>query len=153
MAGRIEDQVSYNPETGEFHWIIAKSKIHIGKRAGGVTERGYRKIRVDGEKYFEHRLAFYFMTGNWPSDQVDHINGIKDDNRWCNLRIANNAQNQWNSKPYSSTGHKGVYKIRNKYRVKGHRDQHLCYTDDFELACAISAAHRELHGEGYARVI
>jgi len=153
MAGRIIDQISYNPVTGMFHWIISKPKIHIGMRAGGLHTKGYRKIRINGKKYFEHRLAFLFMTGDWPEDQVDHINGVPDDNRWANLRLANNAQNQWNSKSYSSTGHKGVYKIRDRYRVKGHQDRHLCYTDDFDLACAISAAHRELHGEGYARVI
>lgn len=152
MAGRIEDQLSYDPICGHFHWMIAKPKVHIGMRAGNLTERGYRKIRINGKKYFEHRLAFYFMTGEWPKDQVDHINGITDDNSWANLREATNGQNQWNAKPYSSTGVKGVYRVRNKYRVKGHQDKHLCYTDDFELACAISGEHREKHGEGFARV-
>lgn len=152
MAGRIEDQLSYNPITGFFHWIVAKPKIHIGMRAGCVYSRGYRRIKIDGKSYKEHRLAFYFMTGEWPKDQVDHINLIRDDNRWENLRVASNAQNQWNSKPYSSTGFKGVYKVGKKFKVKGHQDKYLGYTDNFELACQMSKEHREKHGEGFARV-
>lgn len=152
MAGRIEDQISYDPDTGIFTWTVAKPKVQKGSRAGGESERGYRKIRVNGVKYLEHRLAFYLMTGLWPKDQVDHINTIKNDNRWINLREANNAQNQWNSKAYSSTGVKGVYKVRNKFRVKGHQDKHICYTNNFELACRLSKEHRELYGEGFARV-
>ena len=151
MAGRIEDQIHYDPVTGVFTWEASKPRIRKGSRAGGLTERGYRKIRINGKKYFEHRLAFYLVTGEWPTDQVDHINGTTDDNRWINLREASNGQNQWNAKPYSSTGVKGVYKVGDKYRVKGHLDQHLCYTDDFDLACILSTEHREKHGEGFAR--
>lgn len=150
MAGRIEDQISYDPITGHFHWIISKPKIQKGARAGGLTEKGYRKIRINGKKYFEHRLAVYFMTGEWPEDEVDHENKTKDDNRWDNLRPCTGQQNTWNTKAYSSTGHKGVYKVRGKYRVKGHQDVHLCYTDDLEIAILISSEHRSKYqGEFY----
>ena len=150
MAGRnksselpIEEQVSYDPDTGIFTWIVAKSKIVKGSRAGGLTEKGYRKIKINGKKYFEHRLAVYFMTGSWPEDEVDHINHVKDDNRWENLRPCTGQQNCWDTKGYSNTGYKGVHDMGDgRYRVKGHRDKHLCYVRDAELGALISYEYR-----------
>jgi len=64
--------------------------------AGGDHGSGYKVIGVDGKLYLAHRLAWFFVHGNWPSDQIDHINGIKDDNRICNLREATTSENHQN---------------------------------------------------------
>jgi HNH endonuclease len=52
-----------------------------------INSDGYRVIEIDETEYFAHDLAWLWMTGEFPKGQIEHINGIKDDNRWCNLRI------------------------------------------------------------------
>ena len=76
---------------------------------------------LQGKTYREHRVVFLYMTGEWPALQVDHINQIKDDNRWCNLRNVSPAINCQNRPLYknSTSGHTGVYwdKNINKWKV------------------------------------
>ena len=86
----------YDPETGSFTWIVTKSAQRAGARAGGVDRHGYRRLQIDGAQYLEHRLAFLYMTGAFPPDEVDHINRDRSDNRWENLRPADRIQNQGN---------------------------------------------------------
>ena len=73
--------LTYDPETGVFRWKVDRGqRVKVGDIAG--TEfNGYRRIRIKGRAFKAHRLAFLLMTGAMPSDQVDHINGQKDDNR------------------------------------------------------------------------
>jgi len=67
------------------------------KIAGSVNNLGYVKIKLNGKSYAAHRLAFLYVTGSWPENQVDHINRIRTDNRWENLRKASNAENMLNT--------------------------------------------------------
>ena len=102
--------LNYNPETGIFTWISARPKIRIGNIAGGLCDKGYIKIKIDGKKYFAHRLAWLYMTGELPENDIDHINLIRNDNRFCNLRKATRSQNQGNQRKYinNKSGIKGV---------------------------------------------
>jgi len=107
----LKQILSYNPDTGI--WVWQKSlalQIKIGQQAGTILKSGYRHIRINYKHYKAYRLAWLYMTGEWPKEQIDHINGIKDDNRWCNLREATTQQNGWNSKkPKNNTsGYKGI---------------------------------------------
>jgi len=81
-----------------------------GMIAGGKEAKGYLSIRIDGKRYKSHRLAWLYMTGRWPKDQIDHLNGVRDDNHWFNLREANASQNRRNSAGNSSSSsiYKGV---------------------------------------------
>jgi len=104
--------LSYDPETGNFTWRVTRkwARQVAGDRAGhinGVT--GYRYITIKRKNYYEHRLAWYFMTGNLP-DEIDHINRIKDDNRFVNLRLASRSKNNSNKNTdrRNSSGYKGV---------------------------------------------
>jgi hypothetical protein len=110
---RLLESLSYDPVTGIFIWVRDPKfyRIKKGDLAGSITKLGYRKIRIDGKIYFAHRLAWYFMMKRYPDCDIDHINGIKDDNRWENLRAATASQNQMNrTKTRSNTsGFKGVY--------------------------------------------
>jgi hypothetical protein len=104
-AERLREMLHYDPETGVF-----TSKSHrtsnatAGKVAGWVRPNGYRQISVDGFRYRAHRLAWVYMTGGWPQDDVDHINRFRDDNRWVNLRAATRGENLQNA----SLSHRNV---------------------------------------------
>ena len=100
----------YEPDTGMFTWLIDNGKrCWKGRVAGSVNRLGYRIIRIDKKAYRGGRLAWLYMTGGWPKVYIDHINCIKDDDRWCNLREADEYQNIYN---------KGI-SIRNTSGFKG----------------------------------
>lgn len=118
MENNLTDVLDYNPDTGHFTWLVSLKSGSAGKRAGHLKKnKGYRYIEVYGKTYAEHRLAWLFVNGSEPKDQIDHINGVKDDNRISNLREATNAQNRSNTRSTNKHGLKGVaYKpwIKNK---------------------------------------
>lgn len=109
--------LKYNPVTGHFIWKNHPYKNIRGKRAGWRESTGYRIVSLHRVKAFEHRLAWYYMTSEWPKDQIDHINGIRDDNRWCNLREATVAQNNASKKirKNNESGMTGVFYNRNRW--------------------------------------
>src|SRR5690554_2331296 len=90
--------LSYDPETGHFHWAVQRSRIKVGMRAGSITDEGYVAIKVMGRSYKAHRLAWLFHYGSPVPEFIDHINGDRSDNRIANLREANRTQNQANSR-------------------------------------------------------
>lgn len=103
----ITSLFSYNPETGDIFWV-AKGKGKIKKKpAGTLLYSGYRGICVGPHRIQAHRLAWALHYKRWPADQIDHINGIKTDNRICNLREATNSQNGKNL-PISKANKSGI---------------------------------------------
>jgi hypothetical protein len=106
----LKEILEYNPETGEFFWKVSYSGAKTGEQAGSIYKNGYRYIQIDGLDYRAARLAWFFATGDDPKDFVDHINGLRDDNRFSNLRIATNSQNQANTGPQknNTSGFKGI---------------------------------------------
>ena len=95
-AERLRDLLSYDPETGELRRRINSGNAKAGDIAGGKDEEGYVRVRVNCRKYQSHRLVWLYVHGQWPKQQLDHINGIRDDNRIANLREATNAENAQN---------------------------------------------------------
>jgi HNH endonuclease len=93
---RLRELLDYDPRTGLFRWRITDRYVHKRMIAGCLYKTGYRVIRIDRVPYTAGRLVFFYMTGRWPTHQVDHINCNKDDNRWLNLRQATNQQNAAN---------------------------------------------------------
>lgn len=93
----LHEFMSYNTLTGIFtckkKW---SQRSVIGAKLGVTTSKGYLKIGFGNKEYLLHRLAFMYVTGKWPKDQVDHINHIKTDNRWTNLREVTAFTNQQN---------------------------------------------------------
>ena len=112
--------LQYNLSTGEFTWRNSRGHLKAGARAGSKNG-GYIRIRIDAKGYYAQRLAFLYMLNRIPN-QVDHINHIRTDNRWINLRPANpkiNSKNQSFHKN-NTTGHMGIewHKGAQKWRPR-----------------------------------
>ncbi len=108
---RLKEILHYNPASGLFVWKInIPGVVAIDDYAGHLDTIGYIIIKIDGKKYKAHRLAFLYMTGKIPAE-VDHKNGITNNNSWSNLRQASRSENCRNARRYSNnkSGHKGVY--------------------------------------------
>jgi hypothetical protein len=104
--------LGYSPETGVFTWKAPRPKIQVGQVAGHLKKnKGYIYIEINAKGYAAHRLAWFYMTGKWPKELIDHINRVKHDNRFCNLREATLSQNRANSKTLNKHGLKGVRRI------------------------------------------
>ena len=81
---RLKERLHYDPDTGIFTWLkMSRQPKRLGSVAGGRCD-GYIQIYLDGLIYRAHRLAWLYMTGEWPVGYLDHKNGVRDDNRWCN---------------------------------------------------------------------
>jgi len=115
----IKQFLSYCPDTGIFRWRISRPPMGMmGAVAGFSSGHGYQRIGIHGTYYYAHRLAFLYMTGNTPSE-VDHINQIRSDNRWKNLRASNRRQNMSNV-----SGRKGI-RPRNGSWAARHGSTHI----------------------------
>lgn len=106
---RLKELLHYDPDTGVFRRLVNRRglKARAGAVAGWIDKDGYRRIEVDGRRYSAHRLAWFYVHGAFPNKELDHRNGVRDDNRIANLREATPGQNQANSKA-KRNGLKGV---------------------------------------------
>jgi hypothetical protein len=144
--------VTYDPDTGEFQWFRGFRRCE--KRGGSIKKDGYRYIAMHKRRYLAHRVAWALVTGEWPQCQIDHINGIRGDNRFSNLRLATCAENMRN-RPMAknnTTGFKGVGKTpKGRYCARigvAGKSLHLGTFDTPEAAAAAYAAESaRLHGE------
>lgn len=118
-AERLRQLLSYDPATGLFTWKQNKPGKRIGEAAGCDKGGGYMSISVDGTQYNAHRLAWLYVTGDWPAQFVDHKDGNPSNNSFGNLRLANRSQNNHNSRrrAHNSSGIKGVYRKKNRWAV------------------------------------
>lgn len=110
-AERLREVLHYDPLTGVFTWLERISiRIKVGDEAGWIQD-GHRFIGIEGRDYPVARLAWLYMTGEWPPHFIDHKDLDGTNNVWLNLRPATNAQNVQNSgrKVTNKSGYKGVY--------------------------------------------
>jgi len=149
---RLKELLHYDPDTGLFTWLVSGNKRVLGGLAGTTSSDGYIVIGIDYEKFMAHKLAYFYMTGQWHAE-IDHKNLLRHDNRFDNLRPATRQQNMFNKKVRrdSKTGVKGVSwdKQRNMWlacvRLKGKRERF--FTKDFTEACNwIKVTRETLHG-------
>jgi len=117
---RLKECLDYSPETGLFSWKLSSALHDVGDRAGGRHGAGYRHIGLDYKRYLEHHLAWFYMTGEWPQHEIDHVNRVRDDNRWSNLRDVSKSDNSHNKPLHyrSSSGFPGIYPHGNKFRAR-----------------------------------
>jgi hypothetical protein len=103
----VASRLIYDADTGCLCW---KGGRLSGNLAGSINSLGYRKVKLVGQAYPAHRLAWLLAYGNWPSDEIDHANGDKDDNRLANLRVAGRTGNVRNApkRKDNTSGIKGI---------------------------------------------
>ena len=157
---QLKEVLHYCPETGVFTWLEnMSSRARKGAEAGWVQQdsggggKSYRRIRVGRGTYFAHRLAFLYMTGEFPEDQVDHEDGNGTNNVWSNLRAVDSIENAKNQRRYSNntSGTVGIYwhKSRRKWQAQiayGGCRKSLGYFHSKEDAIAARKAAEVLYG-------
>lgn len=136
---------NYNPLTGSFTWRKPRVKwISPGDKAGWENLQGYRNVKIYGYTYSVGRLAWLYMTGKWPSHEIDHENHIRCDNRWENLREATRAQNMQNARKRNKLGFPGVSESEGGFTaratVSGVRTYLGFFTDLEDAAEAVATA-------------
>jgi hypothetical protein len=146
--------LSYNQETGQFHWRVNRCGMAAGDIAGSIDcGHKYRRIKINERLYLAHRLAWFYINKQWPVNQIDHIDRDRSNNRISNLREATHGENMRNKPVYknSKTGIKGVHwhKQHRKYivsiQVNG-RSKHIGLFTSLESAAnARKAAAQETH--------
>lgn len=104
----LREYLDYDPETGIVRWKKKPARnVEVGDEVGSYYE--YRRVSVKGSGYPVHRLIWKLVTGDDPGVfEIDHINGVRDDNRWCNLRLADRCKNAQNVRPKGNVGCVGV---------------------------------------------
>jgi len=146
---RLKSLLHYDPCTGVFTWLDRRSiRVAAGHIAGGIHPHGYIHIGINKRQYGAHRLAFLYMTGEMPVNQVDHINGVRDDNKWANLRHATHSINSKNRRK-DKTNKSGVTGVHwNKRDERWQSNIRInwellflgYFTDWFEAVCARKSA-------------
>lgn len=146
---RIREVIGYDACSGKFVWIkrpSCRSAVREGDSAGTVSKSGYVVIRIGRRAYQAHRLAWALHYGIVPMQIIDHINGVKADNRISNLRIVSiseNLQNQYKAGARNSTGFLGVSVFKNKYVATINVQGKNKYLGQFDKAEDAAAAYQE----------
>lgn len=120
---RLREFLSYNPDTGVFTRIKGTRGHAAGDAVGNLNSRGYIRIIIDRIEYQAHRLAWLYAYGEWPANEIDHINGIRTDNRLCNLRDVpktHNQQNRHGAYRNNQSGFLGVHWSKHAKRWTSH---------------------------------
>lgn len=114
-VGELKTLLTYDTSTGKFTWNSDRTSTVRKGDIAGTKSQGYTLIGILGKSYQAHRLAWLYVNGDFPNGQLDHINGVSNDNRICNLREVCGAENSRNTKHRidNTSGHMGVgFQIR-----------------------------------------
>lgn len=149
----LKKALNYDPSTGIFTRKIKSSNQKPGVIVGAKNKGGYLFAMINGERYSLHRLAWLYFYGRMPHGDIDHINGVRDDNRIDNLRECSRSKNCMNKKINSNnvSGVKGVgwHAQRGKWRARimtGYKSVFLGWFDSVEDAeKAIVEARNKMH--------
>lgn len=147
-AEMVRERFRYDPETGEIFHLKDIGGCRAGELAGSRMKSGYLNIGINGLRFLAHRVAWLYMTGEWPPMMIDHKDGHKHNNRWNNLRPATPTQNNQNSagQKRNASGHKGVtwYPKSKKWRVLIRYDNKQRHIGLFETIEEARAAYKEV---------
>ena len=150
---QVRNAFVYNKKTGLLVRRFSVGKAIAGKAATYKDRDGYLRVGFKGVLHATHRLIWFYVTGEWPKGDIDHINRIKDDNRWVNLRDVTRSENKQNQLAMKTNkcGVKGVYwcAARRKYEASIQHHGKNYYLGQFEsihdAADAYAKKAAELH--------
>jgi hypothetical protein len=148
----LREHMAYVPETGTFMWKVRGAGRTVGKVLGTVNSLGYAQIKVNNVVYYAHRLAWFYVNGEWPEGHLDHIDMDKTNNAIANLRRATPSQNAAGRKTYARIApSRGVFPHGAGFVARIHHSGERHYLGYFPTLEAAKAAYeakaRELHGE------
>lgn len=143
----------YNQETGNFYAKAAYQKYPAGRRVGRPHRLGYEQIRFKGAHYYAHRLAWLYVHGDWPNGEMDHINGIRNDNRIANLRVVTRAVNMQNirSKKHRKNATSEYLGVSFERRMKSRPWRAVVNKDGKNYDCGYWATEEEAHAAYVAK--
>ena len=161
---------TYDRETGVLYWKNKnRNSIRRNYVAGSIkgNNNGYRRVRIKGQNYQEHRVIMMLCFGHIPENaEIDHINHVRNDNRLCNLRFVTGSENSRNKSVSSrnTTGVTGVYfyKRLQKYIARIRVNREVIHLGTFETLEEAAAARAEAnvkykfnnnHGKGRAEYV
>ena len=154
----LKSLLTYDPETGVFMWRVSRGTRRAGSSAG-ANSQGYTRIKLLGAQYMAHRLAWLYVNGNLPTQEIDHINRVRNDNRIKNLRLATHSQNTRNAKIRidNKTGVRGVaWHSQSQswyaYVHDGQKRVNLGYHKTFAAAVAARSEAEERYGYATANI-
>jgi hypothetical protein len=155
---RLKELVTYNPQSGQLFWRLnRRGQKPAGTEAGTLAQDGYIKIRIDGLSYQAHRLIWLYAYGEWPKEEIDHIDLVKSNNALLNLREASHTQNMQNVASRKKEGKKGAHfdKRRNHWyssiRIQGKQKRIGTFPTERLAHKAYMAASKKYHGD-FSRV-
>jgi hypothetical protein len=152
---QLLEELHYDPETGEFTWLKAGAGRPKSGKAGGVDPiNGYNRIYFNGFQCRGARLAYFYMTGEWPPHLMDHVNGVRSDDRWENLRPVTAEENNRNRKICGNnksgvpgvSWHKGAKKWQVMISYGKSAQTYLGAFDSFSDAVEVRKAAEVKHG-------
>jgi hypothetical protein len=136
---RFNNVLRLDPETGLLWWRYRTgARCNLTIPAGSINKRGYLIIQLFGKLHKAHRIVWLLHSGQWPKNEIDHINRRKRDNRPINLRDVTKSENLKNN-PFpnglTQSGHRGIYPDRGRYQARV-GDKHIGMFDTVEQAVA-----------------
>jgi len=153
---RLVSLLDYDKKTGIFRWRVTRNgRALAGADAGNMDGSGYLMVTIDRAKYLAHRLAWFWVRGEWPSTEVDHKDLHRSNNRWRNLRLATESQNRHHTalRKSNTSGVTGVHwHVRKarwvaRIRTKDGRVDLGDFIDKEDAAAAYRSAAKKHYGE------
>lgn len=153
---RLKELLHYNPDTGVMTWKVHQGCMMTGQEAGAIVKlkhSHYIHIQIDRKLIYLHRLAFLYMTGAMPRNDMDHKDGDGLNNKWVNLRPCTRAENCQNHalRSDSRSGfvgvgwHKSAGKWRARIKLNGREIFLGCFDDPEQASLAYLAAKTNIH--------
>lgn len=158
-AARLREVLHYDPETGVFTRKVRTAQRHqVGDRADfiitGGGQKGYYRVTVDSVRYMAHRLAWFYVHGVWPTNDIDHKDGDRGNNRIINLRDVPNRVNRQNIRKAMTrnrSGLLGAYFHQNRWYARLQLNRKIVYLAPFDTPEEAHAAYvvaKRIHHEG-----
>lgn len=157
---RLHDLFKLDAETGILTWRVStNNRVKVGAAVIGMNRAGYIRVCIDRKYYLVHRVVFAMIHSRWPVDQIDHINGVRADNRPENIREATSYQNNQNVgiRKSNTSGMKGVSWNNERQKWQAHiclrgKNKYLgLFSTIEEASAAYQSAAKDYHGEFFRR--